>query len=42
MGNESYIINFDYYLTKSTELYPKLTISKKDTGFDIKLFMKHD
>ena len=42
ISNDRYVIDFDDYVTTSIFLYPKVTISKKGIGFDIKLFMKHD
>ncbi|GCE90650.1 hypothetical protein MSKU15_2251 [Komagataeibacter diospyri] len=42
IGGDSYVIDFDDYLTKNINLYPKATISRKGTGLEIKLFMRHD
>ncbi len=42
MADDCYVIDFDDYITTNANLYPKMTISKKGIGLDIKLFMKHD
>ncbi|MHC0613986.1 hypothetical protein [Komagataeibacter oboediens] len=42
IADECYMIDFDDYITTDVNLYPKVTISKKGIGLDIKLFMQHD
>ncbi|MBE7730758.1 hypothetical protein [Komagataeibacter sp. FXV3] len=42
MADEYYVVDFDDYITTNPYLYPKVTISRKGIGLDIKLFMKHD
>ncbi|MCW4590767.1 hypothetical protein NO263_09250 [Gluconacetobacter entanii] len=42
ISGNSYVMDFSNYITTNTNLCPKVTIAKKGTGFDIRLFMKHD